>query len=528
MSLTNITFSLPPEIIYLIFEFAFSSNSSSFVQRNKDTFYRFRTLSKKYNDYYINLIASKIHYNVNQKDLPDYYNKVILNGKFSLLIFNKNLISVHFDSFVNSHFSLFERFPPSLTNLEINMGKIKDNTNGYVLPSTVKSLKLAISTRMDINFLSEGLEKLSFEHSFDKIPKLPKSLIELDLGPDFNLPIKKLPKKLKKLKIRGNYSHDLEKSLPSQLTELILVNNRNIIPMDNRGFNKSIDFLPKTLKVLHIISNFNQKVDSLPSSLEELYLGSAFNQPVDNLPSGLKKLFLGDSFDLPLDVLPSSLEELYLGTRFNKDLLNLPSSLIKLSIGSSGYRKNISFMKNLRLFSIGNIQDSFEKKYLMKFKNYNNYYFYQIFQLSVKIFGNCHYKYLFDKIQSELDNRKKRKLNDILDKERKISEIKSNIDFNKSCIINNNYIIEQLTNLTENIFTEVFEIDQDESKRSKLIKIKESKLEEINDKNNLDKFLKLEVEFEKQLELNKLELEELKQDNKIRKFFQYDTRNLNK
>src|SRR3546814_2850596 len=58
-------------------------------------------------------------------------------------------------------------------------------------------------------------------------------------------------------------------------------------------FNRNIDHLPCSLKVLKLGWNFNQNVDHLPPRLSRLVFGYWFDKPVDNLPESLRHLEIG-------------------------------------------------------------------------------------------------------------------------------------------------------------------------------------------------------------------------------------------
>jgi len=89
------------------------------------------------------------------------------------------------------------------------------------------------------------------------------------------------------------------------------------ITFDNK-FNRPVNQLPSTLKVLIFGWKFNKSIDHcLPESLKKLTLGNNFNQPINKLPKSLKRLQLGWCFNQSVDELPKTLKSLTLGSDFN-------------------------------------------------------------------------------------------------------------------------------------------------------------------------------------------------------------------
>jgi len=76
------------------------------------------------------------------------------------------------------------------------------------------------------------------------------------------------------------------------------------------SFNKNIDFLSCTLKILIFQTNlvFYQPINDLPISLEVLSTCNSFNQTVNNLPKNLIHLMLGSKFNQPINKLSPYLQ----------------------------------------------------------------------------------------------------------------------------------------------------------------------------------------------------------------------------
>lgn len=159
------------------------------------------------------------------------------------------------------------------------------------------------------------------DNEFDKIT-------EITFDYDFNQLVKHFPPKLTTLNFLS-YQLNLD-DLPRGLIKLRVGND----------FNNPVNNLPDSLEILDLGDEFNKPVDSLPNSLKHLSLGYSFNQPIDMLPNSLVSLYISDEqsgsyFNQTVDNLPNSLENLSLGSEFNQPIDNLPCSIIKLSLGEN-------------------------------------------------------------------------------------------------------------------------------------------------------------------------------------------------
>lgn len=73
-------------------------------------------------------------------------------------------------------------------------------------------------------------------------------------------------------------------------------------------FNKSIDYVPTSLKILNLKARFNHSIDFLSNlpHLKELLLIGDFDQPINKLPSSLEKLVLGFNFNYSFNFLTAT------------------------------------------------------------------------------------------------------------------------------------------------------------------------------------------------------------------------------
>jgi hypothetical protein len=110
-------------------------------------------------------------------------------------------------------------------------------------------------------------------------------------------------------------------------------------------YNSSLDFLSETISkiIFPTKSLFNKKINDLPNSLKLLVLGNKFNNQLNNLPDNLEVLFVGTEFNQDLNNLPSKLKILHFdfGSAFNSQIKNLPSKIKHLSLPSDKYNYQI-------------------------------------------------------------------------------------------------------------------------------------------------------------------------------------------
>lgn len=172
-----------------------------------------------------------------------------------------------------------------------------------------------------INLIIEK-KKVRLTNEFDKpLDFLPYGIEELYIGSAFNYPIDNLPSSLKFLKISKygdmgyccfNQSLDY---LPIGLEEL------RLYYCDNGYYNKQLDNLPSSLKILFI-----HNLKYLTASPEHTTI-----QTLNNLPDSLEVLQLNNyNFDLNIQVLPSKLKTFDLGFRY-KDSSDLQEKRVFLN-----------------------------------------------------------------------------------------------------------------------------------------------------------------------------------------------------
>jgi hypothetical protein len=117
----------------------------------------------------------------------------------------------------------------------------------------------------------------------------------------------------------------------------IYLSSLNYIYFDE-FFDDNIDNLPQNVTeiIFHVNSRFNKKVDNLPRSLKVLILGIYFNQTVDCLPQTLTTLFLCGFFYQSIDNLPDSLISLTLiPIYYKREVRKYPRSLKSICINTN-------------------------------------------------------------------------------------------------------------------------------------------------------------------------------------------------
>lgn len=143
--------------------------------------------------------------------------------------------------------------------------------------------------------------------------------------------------KIKKLDCSNNYFDTIIATNPNIVIEEFDFSNNPVkkiyFPC---SFNKNIDFLPCTIKVLIFPPNsrFNNPINDLPTSLEILSTGGSFNHTINNLPKNLIHLMLGQKFNTPINKLPPNLRTLIFDelNEYKHNLNCLPNSLECISI----------------------------------------------------------------------------------------------------------------------------------------------------------------------------------------------------
>ena len=203
--------------------------------------------------------------------------------------------------------------------------KYNDTHILYINNNTAEILE---NTDITINDLSHSFENLTHLVIWDRI----------------RYSIEDLPVTLTHLIFKNKYYKNIDflKQLP-QLTHL-----------EFTEIDKTIDYLPQTLKYLKLGNEFyqhvsilprhltylefsyscifNDTVDDLPDTLTHLIFGYAFNKSVDKLPATLTHLTFGYNFNQSVDKLPATLTHLTFGHKFNQSIENLPNNITHLSL----------------------------------------------------------------------------------------------------------------------------------------------------------------------------------------------------
>jgi len=145
---------------------------------------------------------------------------------------------IHEKILLNTEWKLKDdKFPPNLEVFDTKYSNFMQDIKK--LPSSIRILKLGIKYSGKIHEgafpsnLSSNLKELSIDR-YDKgntLPRLPDSILHLELGKDFNVEIKELPRFLRFLKIDSDYlySHFLP-PFPFSLLELVFINSGHLIP----------------------------------------------------------------------------------------------------------------------------------------------------------------------------------------------------------------------------------------------------------------------------------------------------------
>ncbi|ARF08588.1 hypothetical protein Catovirus_1_638 [Catovirus CTV1] len=275
--------------------------------------------------------------------------------KVSLLNINREIIKIFENS--SSKIQLYDHYNNNnVRNIQekyviTNFVYYKEKDNGPIdIPKCVKNMYCKSSLMDDISDL-DNLEKIVLINHDRYMPKLPKSIVEVNLGGYFNRYINKFNDSIKILKF-GHWHSQILLNLPSSLTSLSLGNN----------YDYPLPKLPRTLKILNCGKSFDQQLNDLPESLEELYLGLYYSQYLDNLPTRLIKLVISGGYLRPLCKLPDSIKYLDISF-FENNLIKWPKSLKELRIGSTDHCSNISD-------SLEELPDGLENLYIHKSLEY--------------------------------------------------------------------------------------------------------------------------------------------------------------
>jgi len=275
-----------------------------------------------------------------------------------------------------------KNLPESLEEIYVSGFRSSFNHPIDQLPRNIRILSLGCLFNKPLGYYDTGGNPISY---------LPPKLVELlfmgtwdpsDRFTDlnyyqsvFNHPIKDfLPKTLKSLHLSDLFSHSIEE-LPEDLETLIF----------GLTFNQTLPKLPDNIKKMQFGIEFNQSVDNLPIGLKELIFDGDFNQTIDNLPEGLEILkilsnlppdnysYFGTQFNQTLDNLPSTIKKIWMGIEFNQPADFLPVNLDKLTLSQKFNQELNNLPVNLRKLktnksfkqSLRNLPESLEKLTLL-------------------------------------------------------------------------------------------------------------------------------------------------------------------
>ena len=199
--------------------------------------------------------------------------------------------------------------------------------------SQYKNVILNAHSNIDISCFEQG-----HENGCNCPSWLPNTITHLTLGYFFRGTIRNLPIELQFLQLSRKFNNNVD-NLPRRQTFYDKENNTyfettGLIELRfGHHFNKPVDNLPNSLKILEFGEMFNQPVDNLPNGIKELIFGKNFNQPVDFLPSELEILNFDSYFDNPVHNLPRKLKKIIFDYSFNQSVCSLPRELEELKFG---------------------------------------------------------------------------------------------------------------------------------------------------------------------------------------------------
>lgn len=261
---------------------------------------------------------------------------------------------------VNNLELAYERFPSSLNNLKIDLGRgtlelltlpralsaldLRRINVGYFrgVPHALRELTLVESSGADLELLPESLRSLSLgprEQSMAK--RFPSTLEALALPWATGIKLVDLPRSLRSLDLSFSKIDNLE-GLPENLETLILngssVSGLYGLPprlrrLEIRWSNvRTLPKLPPTLSALDLSGCQDIKdLGGLPRSLDELNISDTGASTLDGLPPGLRSLDIrGTRIRSLRSGLPPHLEKLRLNPLQILEIGSLPRSLREL------------------------------------------------------------------------------------------------------------------------------------------------------------------------------------------------------
>ena len=207
----------------------------------------------------------------------------------------------------------------------------------------------------DILLAKNKIIKFDFDFN-ENIDFLENSKIEeiyFESNSQFNKTLNKLPISLKIIKLPRNFNHKID-FFPPNLEILIIFSN----------YNYELDNLPEGLLELHLFNNTNYDLSNLPNTIKILQTGNR-DIKINILPANLEKLILPRYHLYKIDIFPQNLKHVQLSYYYNFDISNLPNNLQKLIIagGPREYQEDDDNYYDFPEFDqdIDNLPDSIEE-----------------------------------------------------------------------------------------------------------------------------------------------------------------------
>lgn len=234
--------------------------------------------------------------------------------------------------------------------------------------NAIKTLSMLGHNNIDLSgLLLNGIliidSKLSSIINLNKIDKIDCS------NNYFDIIIINIPNNIKEFTFNENpikkifFPHSFNKQIDDFHETL-----ETIIFPPHSKFNKSIDNLPNSLKILCLGNNFNQSISNLPNNIEHLILPNGYNNKIIKIPTNLKTLIFNandispyySENTLELDFVSNNLELLILPVNYNiNESLKISNNLkIIIFYSSVGNSKNIN---SIDLFTKKHINNDFKK-----------------------------------------------------------------------------------------------------------------------------------------------------------------------
>jgi len=280
-----------------------------------------------------------------------FSNHIILSPHFTNLSFGAFNKPIGYKNLLQCNCSIL---PEKITHLEFNRfnQQLFCEHNVSLLPRNLIHLNLGrnfnqpICNKLDKKVLPDSIIYLFLGEEFDEFignidgeSFLPRNLLDIDLGRKFDKPIGSngksfLPEGISKLDFDYYFNQPIENYIPKGVTSIKFGNffNQQICTTDGKPS------LPDGLIYLEFGCAFNRPICNdttffLPNSIQILKFGKNFNNFIPHFPRNLKEIHFGSSFNQPVDNLPLGVEKIFFGSQFNQPVDNLPNSITHLNFG---------------------------------------------------------------------------------------------------------------------------------------------------------------------------------------------------